>query len=52
MSSDEEKLAVAGMDGATIRSWITIENSNGTVETKQLGESKYLPLPYIYERRS
>lgn len=52
LPSGEEKLVVAGMDGATIKSWITIENPDGTIQTKQLGESKYLPLPYIYERRS
>jgi vancomycin resistance protein VanW len=48
----EEKLVVIGMDGATIKSWITIENPDGSKQTKQLGQSKYLPLPYIYERRS
>ena len=52
LPSDEEKLVVTGMDGATIRSWVTIENPDGSIITKQLGESKYLPLPYIYERRS
>ncbi|WP_343069525.1 VanW family protein [Clostridium aciditolerans] len=52
LSSNEEKLVVTGMDGAIIKSWITIENPDGTIQTKQLGESRYLPLPYIYERRS
>lgn len=43
------KEIVKGMDGAKVRSWITIEYSDKVV-TKQLGKSIYLPLPYIYEK--
>lgn len=45
------KLIVEGMDGATLKSWVTVEYP-GKVLTKQLGKSLYLPLPYIYEKSS
>jgi vancomycin resistance protein VanW len=43
------KEVVKGMDGAKVKSWITIEYSDKVV-TKQLGKSFYSPLPYIYEK--
>lgn len=44
-----KKLIVIGADGAKVKSWVTIEQVDGSVITKQLGRSFYLPLPYIYE---
>jgi vancomycin resistance protein VanW len=46
----EEKIIVEGMDGAIVKSWISIYNSDGSVTTRQLGISSYLPMPYIIER--
>lgn len=44
-----KKLVIIGGDGAKVKSWVTIEQSNGSVITKNLGMSYYRPLPYIYE---
>jgi vancomycin resistance protein VanW len=44
-----KKLVIIGGDGAKVKSWVTIEQPNGSVITKNLGKSHYLPLPYIYE---
>ena len=45
-----EKMVIEGMDGLTVRSWITIKNEDGTETTKQLGISYYKPFPYVMER--
>jgi vancomycin resistance protein YoaR len=45
-----KKVVVIGMDGAVLKSWVTVEKADGTVITKQLGKSSYAPLPYIYEK--
>lgn len=45
-----EKLILEGMDGAVVKSWVTIENPDGTTTTKQLGESYYNPMPHIIEK--
>lgn len=50
LSPGVKKIVVIGMDGAKVKSWVTIEQQNGSVITKQLGKSVYLPLPYIYEK--
>jgi vancomycin resistance protein VanW len=50
ISKDTEKLVLEGPDGATVRSWLTIKNENGTIETKQLGISYYNPMAYIIEK--
>lgn len=44
-----KKLISKGMDGADVKTWVTIENPDGTVVTKQLGENYYEPMPFIYE---
>jgi vancomycin resistance protein VanW len=44
------RLILEGMDGATVKSWITIRYPDGTEETKQLGISFYLPIPNYYEK--
>lgn len=45
-----ERVAVKGMDGARIDSWVTIYGQNGTSRNKALGGSSYLPMPEIVER--
>lgn len=45
----EQKLVLEGMDGAVVKSWITISTSNST-ETKYMGVSSYKPMPFIIER--
>lgn len=45
-----EKLALEGMDGATVKSWITIKRQDGSVETKNLGISYYRPMAHVIER--
>lgn len=44
-----KKLVIIGGDGAKVKSWVTIEQPDGSVIRKNLGKSCYLPLPYIYE---
>lgn len=45
-----EKIVVQGMDGALVKSWITIKNGDGTTIVKQLGVDSYKPLPTVVER--
>lgn len=45
-----EKLILEGMDGAIVKSWVTIESTDGNVTTKQLRTSYYNPMPYIFEK--
>jgi len=45
-----EKVILEGMDGAFIKSWITIENPDGTKVEKQMYKSYYNPMPSIIER--
>jgi vancomycin resistance protein VanW len=45
-----ERVAVKGMDGALIDSWVTIYEQNGKSRNKALGQSSYLPMPEIVER--
>jgi vancomycin resistance protein YoaR len=46
----EEKLLLEGMDGGIVKSWVTIKNPDGTITTKQLGNSYYNPMSYVYEK--
>lgn len=43
------KVTHEGMDGAIIKSWLTITYKDGKSETKYLGKSCYEPLPFIKE---
>lgn len=52
LAQGEENILVQGMDGATVESWINIENEDGDVETRQLGTSYYRPMPRIIEINS
>lgn len=45
-----EKVVLKGMDGALIRSWVSIKLDNGTTLTRQLGNSNYFPMPTVIER--
>jgi vancomycin resistance protein VanW len=45
-----EKIILEGMDGGVVKSWVTIENPDGTISTKQLGISYYNPMSYIIEK--
>jgi vancomycin resistance protein YoaR len=45
-----EKVVLEGMDGALVKSWLTITYPDGTVKTKSLGNSYYNPMPYFIER--
>lgn len=45
-----EKILIPGLDGYLVRSWLTIEYTNGETEVKDLGKSWYDPLPQVIER--
>lgn len=44
-----KRLLVEGMDGATVKTWLSINGENNTIEVKVLGTDTYSPMPYIYE---
>lgn len=44
-----EKVLHEGMDGALIKSWITLSYPDGTSKTKDFGQVHYSPLPFIKE---
>ncbi|MGS0746058.1 VanW family protein [Syntrophomonas erecta subsp. sporosyntropha] len=46
----EQKVVVEGMDGATLQSWISINNPPGKAITRKLDSSYYSPMPYIIEK--
>lgn len=50
LEKDVEKLVLEGANGTAVNSWVTILNNDGTIETKQLGISKYRPMAYIIEK--
>ncbi|MBC7765501.1 MAG: VanW family protein [Hyphomonadaceae bacterium] len=45
-----EKVLYEGMDGGIVRSWVTINQPDGSVTEKQLGNSRYAPFPFIIEK--
>ena len=49
LEKGKERILIKGLDGATVKSYITIKYDNGDIKTKDLGISKYIPLPYIIE---
>lgn len=49
MSANERRLLVEGMDGAVIKSWITVTSDEST-ETRYMGVSSYQPLPHLIEK--
>lgn len=46
----EEIVAVEGMDGAVVRSWLKVYKDDGSWELKPMGVSRYSPLPRVVER--
>jgi vancomycin resistance protein VanW len=46
----EEKVAVTGADGLTVKSWLTITYPNGSTVKKELGVNHYQPLLQVVER--
>ncbi len=44
----EQKTILEGMDGAVVKSWITISTGN-RVDTKYMGVSDYKPMPWLVE---
>lgn len=48
---EEDKIIIPGIDGYTVKSWIVIENSDGSKVEKQLGIDHYRPLPQLVERK-
>lgn len=50
LAEGEQNVLLEGMNGATVKSWVTIHYSDGRVVTRQLGISHYLPMPHIIER--
>ncbi|MDP4093873.1 MAG: VanW family protein [Bacillota bacterium] len=49
LPSGSTKQVLEGMDGATVKSWITVLKPDGTVTVKNLGISSYRPMAYIVE---
>ncbi|MCL6613613.1 MAG: G5 domain-containing protein [Firmicutes bacterium] len=45
-----QKVVVPGAEGMTVESWLTIENPDGTVITRELGVDHYRPMPRVIER--
>lgn len=52
LPAGQEKTQMKGMDGAVVKSWVTITKKDGTTTTRQLGISSYQPMPYIIEKNS
>lgn len=49
LGADEERLLLEGMDGAIVKSWITISSGNH-VSVKYMGVSDYKPMPHLVEK--
>ncbi len=49
LNRGEMLLKIKGLDGANVKSIITIEYDDGTVETKKMSPSYYLPFPEVIE---
>ncbi len=45
----EQRLLVEGMDGALVKSWVTVINGSNS-HTKFMGISNYKPMPHLVER--
>jgi vancomycin resistance protein YoaR len=43
------QMVLEGMDGATVKSWVTITKNDGTSTVKNLGISSYRPMPNVIE---
>jgi len=49
LGAGEQKLVLEGMDGAVVKSWVTITTPEST-QTKYMGVSNYMPMPHLVER--
>ncbi len=49
LPKDTRRMTHEGMDGAVIRSWITLVYPDGTSEIRDMAGSRYQPLPYLIE---
>lgn len=49
LKKGEMKTVIEGLKGANVKSSVTIQYKDGTVEIKNLGLSRYLPLPQLIE---
>lgn len=50
LPSGQERVILEGMDGAVVKSWINIQEENGTTMVKQMGTSYYTPMSHIIEK--
>ncbi len=49
LSSNEKKLLIEGMDGAVVKSWITVTSAKSS-EIRYMGMSRYQPMPHLVEK--
>lgn len=49
LTAGTKRTLVEGMDGMTVKSYVNIIFPDGTVEVKNMGISRYRPLPYVVE---
>lgn len=49
LAAGEQKLVLEGMDGAVVKSWITVITPE-SIQTKYMGVSNYMPMPHLVER--
>lgn len=52
LNEGEEKVLVDGAEGLQVKSWLTIEQSDSKIMTKNLGVDYYKPMPRVIERKS
>ncbi len=50
LGPNEERVVLPGSEGYVVKSWVTIENADGTISTKSKGLSFYSPFPELVER--
>jgi hypothetical protein len=50
LRAGEERVVLEGMDGASVKSWITLRFKDGTTKTRNMAGSYYSPLPYLIVR--
>ena len=49
LGAGEQKQVLEGMDGAVVKSWITVTSGNN-INVKYMGMSDYKPMPYLVEK--
>lgn len=52
LTEGTEKVVLPGMDGAVVKSWVTVVMPDGSTKTKNLGISYYKPMPAIIEKHN